>query len=529
MIQRSRWLRVGLPAAALAALLQSQPASGQTGACGPGNARNFCADQNLLAIAGAPEQDDRFGAAVSFGDFDGDGKADLAIGAPGENSDAGFVHVLYTRGFALDVQEEDAFFQAGLAGGEASEAGDEFGATLAAGDFDGDGFDDLAIGAPGEDLPGCPFGCDETGVVHVVPGGAGGLTLASAIVIAIEDLGIAAVNPEDDQRFGAALAVGDINGDLLDDLVVGIPENDVSQLTDQGDVVVLYGSAGGLNEGATATRAFSPELPCEGERQQIGFAVAAGRTDGDITERYLVGVPFCDLSGGNEVGGAADFGEGTNPMVETDFGSAGLSSLDHFGIALAVGDFDGDGFDDAAIAAPNKNHGTGNPSDSGRVYVAFGSGSGLDPADFQILGEDDFAGQTPAADEPFGTAMVAGDFDGDGRDDLVLGAPGEGSGTGKVFALWGTAGGLDDVAGRVVVVTQTALGGASGSDLFGSAFAAGDLDGDGVDELAIGVPDEDVVETEAGMVYVTRVLDPRLVFLDGFESGAPGLWSDSAP
>ena len=102
------------------------------------------------------------------GDFNGDGFGDLAIGAPGENLGAGAVHVLY--GSATGLTTTGSQFLSQGAGGiaDAAEAGDEFGRSLAVGNFNSDGFNDLAIGAPGENRG--------AGTVHVLYGSASGLT-----------------------------------------------------------------------------------------------------------------------------------------------------------------------------------------------------------------------------------------------------------------------------------------------------------------------------------------------------------------
>jgi hypothetical protein len=106
-------------------------------------------------VPGDAERDDRFGAALATGDFDRDGRDDLAVGVPGEDiagrSDAGAVVVLDGSNSGLRSTRSKSFSQAGKVKGT-PQAGDTFGQSLAVGDFDGDGRDDLAIGVPGEDV-----------------------------------------------------------------------------------------------------------------------------------------------------------------------------------------------------------------------------------------------------------------------------------------------------------------------------------------------------------------------------------------
>jgi hypothetical protein len=131
-------------------------------------------------------------------DFNHDGFADLAIGAPGENDVAGAVTVLYGAGAGLPGTGAQVFFQVG----SRAEAGDRFGSALAAGDFNGDGFADLAAGASGENVGSVP----DAGTVSVLYGSAGGLTTSGGRLFT--QVGSAA---ETDDEFGFALAAGDFN------------------------------------------------------------------------------------------------------------------------------------------------------------------------------------------------------------------------------------------------------------------------------------------------------------------------------
>ena len=138
---------------------------------------------------------------------------------------------------------------------------------------------------------------------------------------------------------------------------------------------------------------------------------------------------------------------------------------DRFGAAVVIGDFDSDNRYDLAVGAPNKNHGSGNPSDSGRAYVAYGPIEDGVQNEFDILGEDDVPGPTPAADELFGSAFAASDLDGDGLDEVVIGVP------------------------------DAPVGG----------------------------------ENAAGIVYVTRAFDPAFLVVDGFEDDVTASWSAVVP
>jgi disulfide bond formation protein DsbB len=158
--------------------------------------------QDSPGIAGAAEPDDLFGSALASGDFNGDARADLAIGARGENNFAGVVHVLYGSGGGLSATGNQLWSQdsPGIAG--VAEGSDNFGDALAPGDFDGDGPADLAIGAPGEN--------SVAGVVHVLYGSGGGLSATGSQLWSQDSPGIAGV-AESADFFGDALAAGSLS------------------------------------------------------------------------------------------------------------------------------------------------------------------------------------------------------------------------------------------------------------------------------------------------------------------------------
>jgi len=518
-----------LAAAALLAALAAVPLGAQTGPCGVGNVRNWCVHEDSPGVAGVAQANDLFGSALAFGDFDGDGARDLAVGAPGEAdglaNNAGAVWVFYASSAGLHAAGEQVLDQDSLPGDDGgTETGDRFGYALAAADFDGDGFDDLAIGSPYEAYfldasCGEAMFCENGGLVHVVFGSATGLAPSSAVLLDYE-----IVHPVMGSfaRIGIALAAGHLDGDGFADLVIGTPgiQNEFV-LPQRGGVIVLKGSADrSFSNGSSVSRAVPESF------DQVGEAVGFGRFTGTSAAKAVGGCPRCDPAGSGNAGAivvAID-----DEHVQTDFGTAGNGADDHFGAALAVGDFDGDGRDDLAIGAPEKNDSS--TEDSGRVYIAYGSATGPDPDDYQIFRVASFPSSTPAVGDRFGAALAAGDYDGDGRDDLFIGSPGRGSDDrGFVYFLHGTAAGL--AVGAGFVFSEPFLQGSFQEDAhFGSVLAMGDLDGDGTDEVAIGVPDKDIGgPNDAGLVYVTRALDPHWVFGDGFESGGVALWSTEAP
>ncbi|MCB9763601.1 MAG: FG-GAP repeat protein [Alphaproteobacteria bacterium] len=388
-------------------------------------------DRDTSGVEGVTEAYDRFGQATAFGDFNGDGYDDLIVGAPGDTvngqGSAGAINVLYgsasgvsTSGGALITEDDTS---------GASEAGDDFGAALAVGDFDRDGYDDLAVGVPGQDV-GSKAGA---GALRVFYGSATGLSAADEDAWNQDSSGVVSTASAGG-AFGSALAVGDFDKDGYDDLAVSAPYDDVGGTPEAGLVVVFPGSSGGIT------------------------ASGDSRWHQDIS--------------------------GVQDVVEQG---------DHYGAALTAGDFDNDGYDDLAIGIPDEVIGG---IASGKINVLFGSDAGLSSAGNQDWHQDSVGvnGSNENGDR-YGAALRAGDFDRDGFMDLAIGVPGDEingkGGAGWVNVLFGSGAGLSSAPDQGWHQdTSGVMDVAEAGDAFGSALAVGDWDGDFAVDLAIGVPGE---------------------------------------
>jgi hypothetical protein len=463
-------------------------------------------------ISGAPEPFDEFGSALAAGDFDGDGRVDLAIGAWGEDvgtlNAAGAVNVLYCTLFGFTDGGNQLWTQNSPGVGDVAEEGDFFGVALAAGDFDGDGYDDLAIGSSRED-----FGAlSDVGQVHVLYGSAAGLTATGSFYLP------SVPGAHASYYLGDELAAGDFDGDGFDDLAVGGPGRNIGSATGAGLTAVLFGSANGLlRTGYQVWHQNTPGIAGTAETfDRFGSALAAGDFDDDGFDDLAIGVRG-DTAGGIFGTGAAHvlYGGPNGPTATgADYWWQGASGIagdpevdEDFGYSLTVGNFDGDAYDDLAIGVVFESVGTAD--DAGAVNVIYGTSTGLASAGNQLWYQDvgSIVGIS-ADDDEFGRALASTDFDGDGYDDLAVGVLFEDVGgvtdAGAVNVLYGTAAGLDDARNQLWWQGSTDIqGDPETGDWFGDALAAADFNGGGGGDLAIGAPGEDVGGNDrAGSVNV---------------------------
>ena len=477
-----------------------------------------------------PQEGDIFGFALAAGDFDGDGRDDLAVGVPFDSGlvddpvpQSGAVVVYFgAAGGTLDSSSPRRLAQQT---GSGLEAGDLHGYGLASCDVDGDGFDDLAVGAPEEDLGAIV----DAGAVFVYPGGPSGPFLDEFFLMTQDTVGVPE-GAEAGDSFGLTIACGDFDDDGFDDLAIGAPGETIDGAQFAGWVVAIPGSSAGPDPAGSF--GFSQlELPGTPETSdEFGIALAAGDWNNDGYDDLVIGVPGEDTGSGAAhamFGGPSGLTPAGSVVLDDGVLGAFVEEDDRFGSALAFGNFDGDATVDLVVGVPSEDfpvQGGGSIDDAGQVVVAYG-GSGIPTLGLvQHFSENTLQGNAEE-DDAFGRAIAAGDFDGDGFDELAIGHPGDDIAVGAATVVGGTDAGLVATRRRRFVPGEAGVPGdppGIGQGNFAYALAAGDFDGDGFDDLGVGLPIESLDGIQfAGAAAVLR----GALFADGFESGDTVHWN----
>lgn len=456
--------------------------------------------QDSPGVKGVSESDPRdadlpgdlFGRALASGDFDRDGYADLAIGAPGDGAarlapppddvaTEGAVNILYGSRSGLTADRDQLWSHATLS--QLGQVWDEVGAAVASGDFDDDGYSDLAI--TGMRWTRSEEGSPITLAAIILPGGPGGLSTVGARPSTISA----------DAAFGfwywrLALVAGDLDADETADLAVGHPLATVDGVSEAGAVSVFHGTSDGLP--AIASQMWTQDSPGIAEQAEIGdgfgSSLAIGDFDADGYGDLAVGVPQERTDTGAWVGAVSVIHGSSggltadgNQFWELDAGDGvpgNGEDDDDFGAALAAGDFDGDGADDLAIGAPGAASAYSTEDlDWGMILVLYGGNSGLSTARWLLWNQNSpGVPGTPEGDDAFGASLVSGNYGRSGRDDLVVGVPREDVGSvqdaGMVNVIYGRASGLSGINAQGWTQSSAGVKGtAESGDWFGWSLA----------------------------------------------------------
>jgi hypothetical protein len=467
---------------------------GKTGSCIPSHRDLSIEDINTIHQMYQLSQDGAdagadLGAAMASADFDGDGYRDLAVAAPSREysgSDVGRVYVY------KGVWGKHTVTSSGAGGvtwsytlvpwtklspsdfGKAGQDGEEFGAALKAGDFNGDGISDLAIGAPGRN--------SEKGAVYVMYGHAyvqptssssfptnwaDGLLPADSFAsgasayLTYDNLGAGTGNNND--HFGRAIAVGDVDGDGVNELAIGVPGRGA------GRVVLLHHTT------PTAPMTWWKNLQSTGgvTGDQFGKDIAINDWDGDGAEDVAVGAPQTYSTGGGKL---YLFRTSQGLAQSQSTGLVGGVTGDDFGIELEPGQYYTNGTYNLAVSAPGV-------LGYGRIFVyKWDPTYNFVPIDTieQVDG-----GGTNGSGDRFGEHMRSAYLHGSQHEDLIVGVPDKDdagkSNAGMVYVLR-----ADDTHFYTGTIHHAPTAKTDGR--FGEAVNSGDFDNSGSNDVAVGEP-----------------------------------------
>ena len=394
--------------------------------------------EDTSGVPGVSEVGDRFGASSELGDFNGDGCADLAVGAPGEDQLTGIVMLLYGSSRGITTTGAHSYTITDLFGAAESSAGQIFGSVLTVGDLNDDSITDLAIGAPEKQVSNIPA----AGGVVVLFGDSDGLNQGSApATLLTQDTTGMPDSAEQDDYFGASVTTGDFNGDGISELAIGVPGQSApppdTEAYSSGSVQVIEsGPAGFRPADAVTLSPNSPGVPGESDQlDAFGSAVVAGDVTGDGRADLAVGEPGYHTS-------EYFFGSGEGAVYLIPGSPTGLTGLgsqrwtkdspgvegapteeSEFGRYLAIGPLDKGKYADLAVGATGDyvgSHGTGSVtilrgSPSGLTTIGSG-GRRLHPGVRGIAGSVKHAGA-------FGTGLAVAFVQGGSRGNLIIGEP----------------------------------------------------------------------------------------------------------
>jgi hypothetical protein len=430
-----------------------------------------------VTVIGA-ESNNALGSSAASGDFNGDGSDDLLLGAPFADSLTGKAYVIFGAPSLMGTRDlASAAFNLAILG---ADSGDLLGQSVASGDFNGDGIDDIAVGAPGADgTLNSRSGAGEAFVIY------GSTTLAGVRDMALNEHNLRVIGVGAGDALGTSVAAGNFNADSRDDIALGAPVAGGGT----GEAYVIYGDAS-WQVSDLAFGGHNLRVIGAGAGGALGASLAAGNFNADARDDIALGAPGVNADTGEAyvIYGDANWGVSAIGLGEHNLKVIGAEAGDRLGQTLAAGNFNADARDDVVLGAREADGTLNNRPQAGEVYVIYGdanwgvSAIGLGEHNLKVIGAD-------AGDE-LGSSLAAGNFNADARDDLVLAAPyADGPSNtrfeaGEAYVIYGDANwGVSDMA---LGEHNFNVVGVQDNDQLGFGVAAGNFNADARDDILLG-------------------------------------------
>ncbi len=446
---------------------------------------------------------DAAGFSVSrAGDVNGDGMDDMIIGAQNNGAGgagAGQTYLIFGKASGWSMDTNLSLADASFIG---EDDGDNSGHCVAdAGDVNGDGYDDFLIGANKDEDGG-----NGAGQTYLILGKASGWTMDTDLSLADASF----IGEDDGDNSGHTVdGAEDVNGDGFDDILIGAYGDEDGGGGNAGQTYLILGKASGWAMDTDLSQSDASFWGEEGGDWSAYSVAGAGDVNGDVFDDLLVGASDND-AGGNAAGQAyLILGKASGWAMDTDLSASSASfwgeeSVDYSGITVSgPGDVNGDGYDDIFIGGSNNDEGGDN---FGQYYLILGRATGwamdtdLSLSDASFIGE---SGGSWTGRQVSG----AGDVNGDGYADLLVGDSYDdegGSGAGQTYLVYGKASGwsMDQYLNQ----TEVSFTGEDANDQAGySAYGAGDINGDGNEDILVGAPGDEEGGPQAGQAFLISI------------------------
>ena len=445
----------------------------------PVRAQSFSLSRSHVTFQGS-EGMSCFGFSTAAGDVNGDGFADVLVGAYNTSAEdrisVGKVYLYSGRGTLLgnvgNTRSNASF--------EGIKPFDEAGFAVAVGEVNGDRFADVIIGAPGVNK--------KTGAVYIFSG-----NQALLGEMSLRNAWMTLDGQRSGDRAGAALAVGDVNGDGVGDIIVGAP----GAGNKSGSVYVITGGMGisGARNLSNANAIYFGS----GKGDEAGTSVAVGDMNGDETGDIIIGAPMTNEGAGSIfVVLGRGFMSGNNNLSAAAMSIEGREKGDQAGFSVAGGDINGDGFADVIAGAPLAS--PGGSRNSGETYVIFGRRNlplqlNLAFADVTLQGEKDY--------DQAGISVAAANINGDPYREIVVGANFAKEDSVEVGEAYIFKGKRDLHGIYNILFSMLSFRGKSREAEAGCSVSSGDFNGDGFGDVIVGSYRAPVGKLpEVGEVYV---------------------------